>query len=617
MHAPVTTSRSLSPKIELETVVIRFAGDSGDGMQLTGTQFTNTSAIFGNDVHTFADFPAEIRAPAGTLPGVSGFQLSFSSQEVHTPGDQLQVLIAMNPAALKVNLKDLETNGLLIINTNSFEEKELKKAGYSQNPLNSGELNQYRVFSLPITELTLNAVKDSGLSHSGATKCKNFFALGVVFWLYNRPLEPTLKWLTQKFKNRPEVEHANRAALQAGFNYALTTELFTEQYTVKKAQLAPGHYRQVTGNEALGLGCLAVTLKAKKSMLLSGYPITPASNILQQLAKYEEYGIKVFQAEDEIAALCATIGAAYGGNLALTSTSGPGFDLKSEAMGLAVITELPLVIINVQRAGPSTGMPTKTEQADLLTAMYGRHGECPIPILAPASPGDCFAIIIEAFRIALKYMTPVIVLSEGSLATGSEPWLVPAVDSLPEIKFNFHTDIDGFTPYTRNPETLARLWAIPGTPGLEHRIGGLEKDSVTGYVSYDPANHQKMVELRATKIAGIANDLPPLEILGQSSGKVLVVGWGSTYGTILTAVEDLQAQNKSVSAIHLRYLFPWQKNLGEILKQFDKILVPELNLGQLNKLLRAEFLIDTIALNKTTGKPFLVKEIREKILELL
>jgi len=619
MSALTNTSPSpTSSKVtELETVVIRFAGDSGDGMQITGTQFTNTSALVGNDVHTFADFPAEIRAPAGTLPGVSGFQLTFSSHEVHTPGDYLQTLVAMNPAALKVNLQDLEENGLLLVNSNAFEEKELKKAGYTENPLTTDELNKYRVFALPFTELTLNAVKTTGLSHSQATKCKNFFALGVVFWLYSRPVEQTLVWLKNKFKKHPEIGEANCLALQAGFNYALTTELFTEHYLVKKAKLQPGHYRQITGNEALGLGCLAVAIKAQQPMLLSGYPITPASSILQQLAKYEEFGIKVFQAEDEIAALCAAIGAAYGGSLALTSTSGPGFDLKSEAMGLAVITELPLVIINVQRAGPSTGMPTKTEQADLLTAMYGRHGECPIPILAPASPGDCFAIMVEAFRIALKYMTPVIVLSDGALATGAEPWLIPNFDSLPELTPTFHQNPEGFSPYARNPDTLARLWAIPGTPGLEHRIGGLEKDSQSGYVSYDPDNHQKMVNIRAQKVQGISADLPPLEILGNSTGKILVIGWGSTYGTILTAVEELQALGKAVSAVHLRYLFPFQNELGSLLKQFDKILVPELNLGQLSKLLRAEFLVDAISFSKITGKPFLVKEIRERILELL
>lgn len=602
---------------ELKDVVIRFAGDSGDGMQVTGTQFTNTSAIYGNDVHTFADFPAEIRAPAGTLPGVSGFQLSFSSHDVHTPGDRLNALVAMNPAALKMSLRDLERNGILIVNANTFEAKELKKAGYAANPLETDELSGYQLFALPLTDLTLNAVKAAKLTHSQANKCRNFFALGVVYWLYSRPLEHTLQWLSEKFQDRPQIAEANSLALRAGFNYALTTELFTEHYTVKKSALTPGRYRQVTGNEALSLGCVAAAVQAKRPMLLSGYPITPASDLLQKLARYENFGIKVFQAEDEIAAICAAIGASYGGALALTSTSGPGFDLKSEAMGLAVITELPLVIINVQRAGPSTGMPTKTEQADLLTAMYGRHGECPLPIVAPASPGDCFNMIIEAFRIALKYMTPVVMLSEGSLANGAEPWLIPATASLPDLQPTFHTEPQGFTPYTRDSKTLARLWAIPGTPGLEHRIGGLEKDSMSGYVSYDPENHQKMVVTRAAKVQGIANDLPALEIIGKDKGKVLVIGWGSTYGTILTAVQELQARGKKVSYVHLRHLFPLQKELGPLLKRFKKILVPELNLGQLVKILRAEFLVDAKGFNKTTGKPFLVGEIRDKILELL
>lgn len=602
---------------ELTTVAIRFAGDSGDGMQLSGTQFTNTSAFIGNDVHTFADFPAEIRAPTGTLAGVSGFQLSFSSEQVHTSGDDLDVLIAMNPAALKMNIKDLKDNGILIVNSNNFIEKDLKKAKYQENPLETGELNKYQLFSFPLTDLALNAVKEAKLSHSQASKCKNFFALGIVFWLYNRPLQPTLDWLSAKFKDHRDILLANQLALKSGFNYALTTEIFTESYSVKKAKLSPGRYRQITGNEALSLGCLSVAIKAKRQMLVSGYPITPASNILQQLAKYEAYGIQVFQAEDEIAALCAAIGASYGGCLAITTTSGPGFDLKSEAMGLAVMTELPLVILNIQRAGPSTGMPTKTEQADLLTALYGRHGECPIPVLAPLNPSDCFNIIIEAFKIAIKYMTPVIVLSEGSLATGAEPWLIPTAESLPDIHMKFHSDPEGFSPYQRDAETLARLWAIPGTPGLEHRIGGLEKDSITGNVSYDPDNHEKMVIMRAAKIQGIAKDLPPLEILGKSEGKLLVVGWGSTYGAILAAVEELQTQGVAVSAIQLRYLFPFQKELGETLQKFEKVLVPELNLGQLSKLLRSDYLIDVIPFNKTTGKPFLVKEIRERILELL
>lgn len=603
----------MKPSQTKETIVIRFAGDSGDGMQLTGSQFTNTSAVLGNDVHTFPDFPAEIRAPAGTLPGVSGFQLSFSSKDIHTAGDKLNALVAMNPAGLKVNLADLEKGGLLIVNADSFDERDLKKANYAHNPLDTGELAQYRVFSLPITTLTLNALKETTLSHSQATKCKNMFALGVAFWLYTRPLDHTISWLEKKFSASPEIAQANIHVLKAGFNYALTTELFSERYEIKKAQLAPGHYRQITGNEALGLGCVAAATQAKRPMLLSGYPITPASAILGQLSKYLNANIKTFQAEDEIAAICASIGAAFGGTLAVTSTSGPGLDLKAEALGLAVMTELPLVVIDVQRAGPSTGMPTKTEQADLLTAMYGRHGECPIPILAPASPGDCFHIMIEAFRIALKYMTPVIVLSDAYLANGAEPWKIPDISTLPNLQPTFHTDPENFTPYTRNPDTLARLWAIPGTPGLEHRLGGLEKDKKTGNISYDPINHHDMVMMRAEKIQRISQDIEPLKILGPQKGKLLVISWGGTYGTILSAIEDLP----EVSAIHLRHLYPFPPNLGEILNRFDKVLVPELNRGQLSRLLRAEFLVDTIPYNKITGKPFLISEIREKILSCL
>jgi 2-oxoglutarate/2-oxoacid ferredoxin oxidoreductase subunit alpha len=602
---------------ELDTVVIRFAGDSGDGMQLTGSQFTNTSALLGNDIHTFPDFPAEIRAPAGTLPGVSGFQLSFSNKDIHTAGDKLNVLVAMNPAGLKVNLADLEEGGLLILNADGFDEKDLKKAQYTQNPLGTGELDKYRVFSLPITELTVNAVSGLGLSHSQSRKCKNMFSLGILFWLYTRPLDHTTNWLEQKFKDKPDIAKANIAALKAGFNYALTAELFSERYTVSKAALKPGRYRQITGNEALGLGCIAAATQAERPLLLSGYPITPASAILSQLAKYAHFGVTTFQAEDEIAAICAAIGAAFGGSLAVTSTSGPGLDLKAEALGLAVMTELPLVVIDVQRAGPSTGLPTKTEQADLLTAMYGRHGECPLPIVAPASPGDCFHMAVEAFRIALKYMTPVILLSDGYIGNGAEPWLVPDVKNLPDLKPVFHTDPENFTPYTRNPETLARLWAIPGTPGLEHRLGGLEKDRTTGNISYEPMNHQDMVSTRLEKIRRIAYDIPELTILGAPQGKLLVASWGGTYGTVLSAVEELQAAGQSVSFIHLRHLNPFPKNLGDILSRFDTVLVPELNMGQLCHLLRAEFLVDAVPYNKVTGKPFLISEIRERILDLL
>lgn len=619
MNQTTTDTHSQSSNLhELTGVVIRFAGDSGDGMQLTGSQFTNTSAMIGNDVQTFPDFPAEIRAPAGTLPGVSGFQLHFSSQDIHTPGDQVNVLVAMNPAALRVNLSDLEKNGVLIVNADAFEEKDLKKANYQQNPLESGELTGYQLFALPITELTFNAVKAiEGLSHSQARKCKNLFALGIVNWLFDRPLEPTLEWLSHKFKDKPVLAAANQQALRAGYNYALTTELFAERYTVKKAQLQPGRYRQITGNEALGLGCVAAAVQAKTSLLLSGYPITPASAILQQLAKYERLGIRVFQAEDEIAAVCAAIGAAYGGTLAVTSTSGPGLDLKGEGIGLAVMTELPLVIIDVQRAGPSTGMPTKTEQADLLAAIYGRHGECPVPVLAPATPSDCFHIMLEAFRIALNYMTPVIVLSDGYLANSAEPWLIPEIEELPALQLNFAKDAENFSPFARDSETLARSWAVPGMAGFEHRLGGLEKDKLSGNISYDPANHQAMVELRAEKMNKVADSIPNLTVHGAATGKLLVIGWGSTQGAIRTAVEELQSFGESVSMIHLRHLYPFPKNLPEILQAFDHVLVPELNLGQLACLLRSEFLIDVISFSKVTGKPFLISELRTRMLEIL
>ncbi|CAM4451586.1 MAG: 2-oxoglutarate oxidoreductase subunit KorA [Legionellaceae bacterium] len=606
-----------TPIKELNTVIIRFAGDSGDGMQLTGSQFTSTSANLGNDVHTFPDFPAEIRAPAGTLLGVSGFQLSFSQQDIHTPGDLLDVLVAMNPAALKVNILDLITGGILILNEDGFEDKDLKKAKYTANPLETGELSAYQTICIPMTTLTINAIKHYGLSHSQSRKCKNMFALGVVFWLYTRPLEYTITWIEDKFKKNPVLAQANIAALRAGFNFALTTELFAERYTVKKAKLPKGTYRQITGNEALGFGCAVAAVKSERTLLLSGYPITPASAILHQVSKYTHFGVKTFQAEDEIAAICSSIGAAFGGSLAITSTSGPGLDLKSEGLGLAVMAELPLVVINVQRAGPSTGMPTKTEQADLLTAMYGRHGECPLPILAPATPGDSFYIVLEAFRIALKYMTPVIILSDGYLANGAEPWKLPELEDLPNLKPHFHTDATNFTPYTRDPITLARLWAIPGTPGLEHRLGGLEKNKITGDISYDPDNHQEMIMTRATKVKQIAQDIQPAELIGNDKGRVLIISWGGTYGTVLSAVEALQEAGQSVSMLHLRHLNPFPSNLSSILTSFDKIIVAELNAGQLSKLIQAEFLIQVIPFNKVTGKPFLISEIRDKLIELL
>lgn len=603
--------------IELETVVIRFAGDSGDGMQLVGGQLSNASATLGNDVHTFPDFPAEIRAPAGTLPGVSGFQLSFSSKDIHTSGDQLNVLVALNPAGLKTNLADLEEGGLLLVNSDSFSEKDLKKANYKTNPLLTGELDGYRLFKLEMTSLTLNAVKECGLTHSQASKCKNMFALGITSWLYTRPLEPIIAWLEKKFSAREDLLKANIAALKAGYNYALTTELFTERYVVNKAKLLPGTYRQITGNEALTLGCVAACMKSQQPFVLSGYPITPASAILQSLSKYESLGISIFQAEDEIAAMAATVGAAYGGALAMTTTSGPGFDLKAEALGLAVMTELPMVVVNVQRAGPSTGMPTKTEQADLLSAMYGRHGECPVPILAPRSPGDCFHIVLEAFRIAINYMTPVIILSDGYLATGAEPWRLPELNELPELKPTFRTDKNNYFPYARDEKTLARDWVVPGTPGLEHRIGGLEKEMTTGNISYDPRNHQAMVNTRAEKIARIAETIAPAEIFGEKQGDVLVISWGGTYGSVISAVELLQQEGHKISSVHLRHLFPFPKNLNNILKSFKKVIVAELNTGQLCRLLRAEFLVDAQSVSKVTGKPFLIQELRESFLSQL
>ncbi len=603
-------------RLPLEAVVIHFAGDSGDGVQVAGTQFTQSCATLGNDVRTFPDFPAEIRAPAGTLPGVSGFQLSFSQHHIHTAGDRYDVLVAMNPAALKVTVKNLIPGGILIIDEDKFTPKDFKKAGITENPLESTELDEFRVIRLPMTSLTLKALETINISKSAARKCKNMFALGVVYWLYDRPFEATKEWIKERFKEQADVIEANIVALRTGYHYAITTELFAEHYTVAAAQLPKGEYRQITGNQALAWGCVASAHQSKQDLLVCGYPITPASDILHTLAKYAHFGIKTFQAEDEIAAMGAAIGAAYGGKLALTTTSGPGMDLKAEAMGLAVMTELPLVIVDVQRAGPSTGMPTKVEQSDLLTAMYGRHGECPIPILAASSPSDCFYRVIEAFRLAIKYMTPVILLSDAYLANSAEPWKIPHTDELPEFSPEYAVQSEDFLPYRRN-ETLSRPWAIPGTPGLAHRIGGLEKEHETGNISYDAANHQKMVNLRAAKIQGIENDLPPLEILGDKEGDVLVIGWGSTYGAIRTVVEQLQQQSCKISAVHLRYLFPFQKELGDTLKKFKQVLVVELNTGQLCQLLRARFLVDAKGINKVAGKPFGVRELREKIMPYL
>lgn len=601
------------PLEELETVTIRFAGDSGDGMQITGTQFTSTSAFMGNDISTLPDFPAEIRAPAGSLPGVSGYQLNFSSRDIRTPGDEPNVLVAMNPAALKVNLKDLESGGILVLNTDEFTEGNLKKAGYAGNPLEDSSLSGYRVFKLPITSNTLKALEGSKLPFKQQERSKNFYALGLMYWLYDRPMEPTVKWIEDKFSAKPEVAEANLMALRAGYNYADTTEVFTTHYKVGKATIKPGRYRNITGNEATAIGFITAAHLAGRPLFYGSYPITPASDILHELSKHKNFGVKTFQAEDEIAAVGSAIGAAFAGDIGLTGTSGPGIALKSEAIGLAVMTELPLVIIDVQRGGPSTGLPTKTEQADLLQVMFGRNSECPAGVVAPATPGDCFKMAVEAIRLATKYMTPVFFLSDGYLGNGSEPWEIPALKDLPEMKIKFHTEVDGFFPYMRDEKTLARPWAIPGTPGLEHRIGGIEKQHITGNVSYDPDNHDLMVRLRAEKVERMKQDIPNLEIFGKPEGKVLVLGWGSTYGSITTAVERLQERGASVSSAHLRYLNPFPKNIEEVLRGFETVIIPELNLGQLAMLIRAKFLIDAVSFTMVKGKPFKVGELVKKI----
>lgn len=608
---------SSKPVEELETVTIRFAGDSGDGMQVTGGQFTSTSAIIGNDISTLPDFPAEIRAPAGSLPGVSGYQLNFSSRDIRTPGDEPQVLVAMNPAALKTNLPDLEPGGILVVNTDEFNANNLKKAGYASNPIEDGSLSGYRLFKVPITSNTLKALEGSSLPFKQQDRCKNFYALGLMYWLYDRPMEPTVNWVNDKFGAKPEVADANIQVLRAGFNYADTTEIFTTHYRVSKAKIKPGKYRNITGNEATAIGFIAGAQLTGRPLFYGSYPITPASDILHELSKHKNFGVKTFQAEDEIAAIGAAIGASFAGNIGLTGTSGPGVALKSEAIGLAVMTELPLVIIDVQRGGPSTGLPTKTEQADLLQAMFGRNSESPCAIVAPSTPADCFTMAIEAVRLATKYMSPVFYLSDGYIANGSEPWEIPSPDSLPEMKVQFRTEKEGFFPYLRDEQTLARPWAVPGTPGLEHRIGGIEKKHITGNVNYEPDNHDFMVRLRAEKIQRMQQDIPDIEVFGEKTGKVLVLGWGSTYGAITTAVEQLQEQGKSVSAAHLRYLNPFPKNLEQVLRSFDTVIIPELNLGQLAMLVRAQFLIDAVSFSQVKGKPFKVSSLVNKVKEYL
>ncbi|HLE32019.1 MAG TPA: 2-oxoacid:acceptor oxidoreductase subunit alpha [Bacteroidota bacterium] len=605
------------PTQTLDEVTIRFAGDSGDGMQLTGTQFTNTTALLGNDLSTLPDYPAEIRAPQGTLFGVSGFQIHFGSKEIHTPGDQCDVLVAMNSAALKVNLGSLVDGGAVIANSDGFNDRNLKLAGYASNPLKDGSLEKYRVFEVDITKLTALALQDLNLSSKIVDRSKNFFALGMMYWMYNRPIDSTVNWLTKKFGSKPEIAEANIRVLKAGWNYGETTEIFAVRYQVGPAKLPPGKYRNITGNQATAWGLMAAAKKAKLDLFLGSYPITPASDILHELAIYKQFGVKTFQAEDEIAGITSAIGASYGGALGTTTTSGPGLALKSEALGLAVMVELPLVCVNVQRGGPSTGLPTKTEQADLFQALFGRNGEAPIPVLAASTPADCFDTVFEASRIALKYMTPVIFLSDGYLGNGSEPWLIPDFDKLPDISPTFRTNPEGFLPYLRNEATLARPWAIPGTPGLEHRIGGLEKQNITGNVSYDPVNHETMVKLRTEKVERIANEIPPIDVDGEKDGELVVIGWGSTYGAIRSAVTKTRERGKKVSQIHLRYLNPMPKNLGDVLSKFKNVLVPEMNLGQLSGVLRMRYLVPTIPLDKVQGLPFKAVEIEKKIAEIL
>ncbi len=613
-----TTERVEHDVQELDRVTIRFAGDSGDGMQLTGTQFTRTAAVFGNDISTFPDYPAEIRAPAGSLPGVSGFQISFSASDIHTPGDAPDVLVAMNPAALKTNVGELPAGGALIVNSDAFTQQNLNKAAYPSNPLTDGSLKQFTVFEVPISTLNERSLEGLEMTSKQKDLTKNFFALGLMFWLYERSMDPTLKWIDQKFGGRPVVAQANARALKAGYAYGETTEMFHTTYRVPRARLAPGLYRNITGNEATGLGFLTASKLAKRALFYGSYPITPASDILHQLSGYKHFGVKTFQAEDEIAAIGAAIGASYGGALAMTGTSGPGVTLKSEAMGLAVMVELPLVVIDVQRAGPSTGMPTKVEQSDLLQVLFGRNGESPIPVVAPATPGECFTLAIEAARIALKYMTPVVYLSDAFVANGAEPWQVPSLADLPDIAVQNAAKGDGpFLPYSRDPETLARPWAVPGTAGLEHRIGGLEKADGLGNVSYDPENHHKMTLLRAQKVAGIARDIPPLETFGADGGDLLILGWGSTYGAIRSAVERLLAEGRSVGHAHLRYLNPFPANTGEVLARYRTVLIPEINLGQLAMLLRATYLVDAVSYNRVRGKPFRIQEIVDEAERLL
>jgi len=612
-----TETPSLTPE-PLAEVVIRFAGDSGDGMQLTGDRFTDVSAAFGNDLATLPNFPAEIRAPAGTIAGVSSFQVQISDHDILTPGDLPTVLVAMNPAALRANINELEPGGTILVNSDAFEQRNLEKAGYQANPLEDGSLSAFRVIQVAMTAMTLESTKDLGVKPRDAERSKNFFALGLLSWLYTRPVEPTLQWIEDRFKNRELVLAANLAAFKAGYHFGDTAELFEHPYSIAPARLAPGTYRNITGNMALSYGLVAAGQLSKLPVLYASYPITPASDILHELSKHKNFGVRTLQAEDEIAAIGVAIGGAFAGQLGVTGTSGPGVDLKSEAMGLAISLELPLIVVDVQRGGPSTGLPTKTEQADLLLAMYGRHGEAPLPIVAAYSPSHCFDAAIEAARIALKYRTPVILLTDGYLANGAEPWLLPDLDSLPDLTVTFATEPnhDGhFWPYLRDPETLARPWAVPGTPGLMHRIGGIEKQDGTGNVNYDPENHERMVHLRAEKVAGIARDIPALEI-DEPDAELLVLSWGSTWGVAQQAIRQARATGAKVAHAHLVHVNPFPANLGEILARYPKVLIPEMNLGQLSKLVRAQFLVDARSITKVQGLPFRASEIEAAILEL-
>ena len=595
---------------KLEDVVIRFAGDSGDGMQLTGTQFSTTTAVAGNDLATLPDYPAEIRAPAGTLAGVSGYQIRFSSHDIHTPGGRPDVLVAMNPAALKLNLGDLKPNGILVVNTDAFTRRNLERVGYAGNPLEDHSLEAYRVIAVPLTDLTRKALAETKLTPKEKDRCKNFFALGIMYWLFHRSPETTIHWIETKFAARPDLVEANKLVLKAGMSYAEAVELVQTTYEVPPAKMEPGLYRSLSGNTALALGLVCAARKAGLLLFQGSYPITPASDLLHELSRYKNYDVLTFQAEDEIAAVTSSIGAAFAGALAVTTTSGPGLSLKGEGLGLAVMTELPLVVVDVQRGGPSTGLPTKPEQGDLLQSLFGRHSEAPMPVLAASTASDCFWIAFEAARIAIRYMTPVLVLTDAYLASGSEPFRIPAVEDLPEIPVSFvPPGAADFQPYRRDPETLARPWARPGTPGLEHRIGGLEKEDGTGNVSYDAANHEHMVETRAEKVARVAREIPPTEVFGPAEGDVLVLGWGSTYGAIRGAVIRAQRRGWSVAHAHLRYLNPFPPDLEEILGRYRRVLIPEMNTGQLRLLIRGRFLRDAVGLDKVEGKPFLVEDI--------